>query len=136
MKKIVSLIMIFVLICSFSCNLSAATIENEIMPMWTNIYSVSTYINFGGTKGTATASITGEDGTERISATLAIYVQNSNGGWTYITHTGTYTNDERLILSVDFSGESGKYYKAVLNTVVTIDGVEESTTKTSYKTCS
>jgi len=134
MKKILSMALGVLIFLSMGCNVYVAT-SDPVIPLWDNIGSMVTLITFNGTSGNATASVTSEEGATKISATLAVYKQTGTGGWQYIGHTGTSTSDNRLMLEVDFTGEVGGYYKAVLNVIVVKDGIEEFATKTSYRTC-
>jgi hypothetical protein len=52
-----------------------------------------------------------------------------------VTSTSSTTSSIRLSLGCDFSGVSGTYYKSVFEVTVTINGNDESETKTDYATC-
>lgn len=120
MALALTLIFTFCLLCSVCANAGI---------MWTNIKSAS--VSLGSSS--ADASVTGVVGTTQITATLAVYRQNSYGGWDYVGHTGGSTTSISYSLTVPFTPVSGVYYKAVLNASVTANGTTESTIQTTYR---
>ena len=98
--------------------------------LWTNIAEASVTFKSSSVEG----KVIGISGTTNITATLAVYKQNSTGGWDYVGHTGGATSSSYYVLSVSFTPVSGGYYKAVLNATVTANGMSENTIQTAYRT--
>ena len=111
-----------------------STIPIDYSPQWNCIYRMSSTIGFDGLNGEADASVFGKSGTTHIDGTLTVYRQSGNE-WVYVDSTSDSVSQSGLGLQVNFTGISGAYYKAVFEVSVICNGVEESTSKTSYKTC-
>lgn len=133
MKKLLTLILVFATIFCFATSTFAALPET-VVPMWNNIRQMSNDLVFNGTSGIADTMVFGKSGTTRITGTLTVYVQTSNG-WEIVDSTSGSSTSLYLSMTINFTGTPGKYYKSVLNITVTINGVNESETMTSYKTC-
>ena len=133
MKKLVSLALTIGIALSMTINIIAAMPET-LQPLWDNIGSMVSLIGFEESTGTATATATSKTGSSSMEGTLTVYKQTSSG-WEYIDEDSDSTTGRSLGLEVTFDAESGEYYKAVFELVVTKNGVEETETKTSYKTC-
>lgn len=104
-------------------------------PQWTNISTMSNLIVFDGLDGTAAGSVYGKTGTTKVEGTLTVYKQ-TGGTWEYIDSASETTTTKTYVsLSVDFDAISGEYYKSVFEVSVTRNGIEETETKYSYKTC-
>ena len=124
MKKQLAL---FLAVAAIACVLGGMCVNAGIM--WTNISDANVYFTASG----AEAYVVGVSGTTKITATLAVYIQNSYGGWDYVGHSGGSTSSSYYSLSVPFTPVSGGYYKAVLNASVTANGTTESTIQTAYR---
>ena len=122
-RKMALAIALIVLVCLFGSVCVNAGI------MWTNISSATVSFGYSG----ADAVVVGVPGTTNITATLAVYRQNSYGGWDYVSHTGGATSSSSYYLTVPFTPVSGGYYKAVLNATVTANGTSENTIQTVYR---
>lgn len=136
MKKKIALIMslLMLLTCCLPTTAIAAT-SDEIMPMWDNISQLRNSITFNGTSGSVVGYVYGDSGTTSIKGTLKVYKQTSSGAWSLVGYDSGTSSSVSLLLTVDFTGVSGGYYKSVLTTTVYINGVGEEATRTSYKTC-
>lgn len=137
MKKVLAVIvsLVMVITCCISINAAFVPFENDIMPMWENISIIKNSISFNGTSGTATGYVCGDSGTTSISGTLKVYKQTSSGAWSLVGYDSGTSTSISLLLTANFTAVSGTYYKSVLTTTVYINGVGESETSTSYKTC-
>jgi len=136
MKKLLSIILAVMLIILTVVSVGAAKIpENSITPLWEKIVEISSSIGFSGSSGEATASVRGKLGTTLVAGVLTVYKQDSNGGWSSVGSNSRTSASSSLSLSVNFTGVSGGYYKSVLTTTVYVNGVGETETATTYKTC-
>lgn len=135
MKKIISIFMALVTLVSFTVCINAAAIpENEIMPLWDNITSITNTIDFTGLQGVVECDVLGDAGTT-ITGEVKVYRQTASGAWSFVgMDTGSSTT-RNLYLKVEFTAKSGAYYKSVLTTTVYKNGVGEEATRTVYKTC-
>lgn len=134
MKKLISIIMVVSMLFSFSLVASAA----EYALAWTNIDNVSGGdIVFSGTSGNYFAHIEGEEDVEKIVATVTLYYWNTRGNrWVELYTDWWYVVESNyLIIDENFTGTSGREYKAVLEVTVTMDGYDEFYTQTSTVTC-
>ena len=136
MKKRLFLLLIGAMMLCMMTSVSATAPNSGIVtPLWDNISSAAPTINFIGTNGYASAVIAAKAGTTEINASLAVYKQVGND-WEYVDHdSGRTTSSLNYGLNVNFQGEPGAYYKAVLNMTVTKNGVAENEILFAYATC-
>lgn len=135
MKKIIAIILSACMLTAFSFTVNAAVVpESEIMPLWDNISALTNSIGFNGTKGTAACEIYGDAGTT-VTANVKVYRQTSTGGWSLVGYDSGSSDTRSLFLEANFNAVSGTYYKSVLTATVYKNGVGETATRTSYKTC-
>ena len=135
MKKIIAIISAACMLTAFGITANAAAVpEIEIMPLWDNISSLTNSISFVGNMGTASCEIYGDAGTT-VTANVKVYRQTSTGGWSLVGYDSGSSDTRSLFLSAKFTATSGTYYKSVLTATVYKDGVGETATRTSYKTC-
>ena len=136
MKKLLALFLIVTVLFCMGIPVMAFVPETEpVIPMWDNILSAAPVLLFSGTNGYASAKITAQSGSTEINASLAVYKQVGND-WVYVDHdSGRTTSGLLYALSLDFQGEPGAYYKAVLNVTVTKNGISENAIKFAYATC-
>ena len=135
MKKSISLILTLVMFLSMGIYTNAATVpESDIMPLWDNISSLTNAFSFSGSIGTVDSEIYGDAGTT-VTGNLKVYRQTSSGSWSLAGYDSGSSDTRSLVLTANFSAVSGAYYKAVLTATVYKDGVGETATRTSYKTC-
>ena len=107
----------------------------DYSPQWSNILRMSNIIAFDGLNGNASASVYGKTGTTKVEGTLTVYKQFGSSWIEVDSTTETTTTNSYVALSIDFSAVSGGYYKSFFEVTVTRNGVEESDTMTSYRTC-
>lgn len=135
MKKIISIFMALVTLVSFALCINAAVIpENEIMPLWDNISTITNSITFTGTQGIVNGTISGDNGTT-VEGKVKVYRQTASGAWSFVGMDSGSSTTFWLDLVVEFTAISGAYYKSVLTTTVYKNGVGEEETVTSYRTC-
>lgn len=139
MKKFLALLLTAVMMFSMSIVAFAAVPDTDVVsPLWDNVYSATNAISFNGTAGKAESVITGKTGTTKITGTIAVYklIDEETDKWDFVGYKGDTTTTSRgLNLSCTFTGESGAYYKSVLNVTVTTNGVAENIITFSYNTC-
>ena len=137
MKKLITILLTGIILLSLGIPAFAAMPDNgEIQPLWDNIKNLTHNLNFNGTSGLASASVIAGSGTTEIKASLAVYKEVGDDQWEYVDHiTKRTTSSTSMDLNVSFTGESGAYYKSVLNVTVTKNGVDEQEIKFEYKTC-
>lgn len=103
--------------------------------MWDNISTINLYLSFSGTSGEASVIASKKSGVTSIEGTLTVY-ENIDGEWEYVDSASKSTTRSSLSLTVQFDAVSGREYKAVFEVTAYKDGVGESDTTTTYKTCS
>lgn len=137
MKKLIAILLTGVILLSLGIPIFAAMPDNgKVQPLWNNISSLSHDLTFNGQNGFSSAIISASTGTTEINASLAVYKEIGDDQWEYVDHISKrITSSTRMNLSVSFTGESGAYYKSVLNVTVTKNGVDEQEIKFEYKTC-
>lgn len=133
MKKTAFLSILLCLLFGLSMVSSAAVVE-PITPQWENIGSISTNVIFYDEEGIASGIITSKYADE-IRGTLKVYKQNSAGSWILVDMVYGTTTELYLQLTTCFDGEIGVYYKAAYTVTAIKNGVSETVTKTSYRTC-
>lgn len=106
----------------------------DYSPQWSNITRASNIIDFSDSDGYAHAYVLGKSGTTSICGSLTVYRQVGSE-WVYVDSVSNSVTQRSMGLQVVFSGISGVYYKAVFEFSVYCNGIEESDTITTYKTC-
>lgn len=135
MKKTPATAVVSILLILLMCVKVLCAVPIEYLPQWNNINTMNSVLVFDGTNGNASASAYGKSGTTKVEGALTVYRQ-SGGTWEYVdSESETTTSKTYVSLSVDFNAVSGGYYKSVFEVTVTRNGIEESETKYSYKTC-
>lgn len=134
MKKILSLILAIVMVMTMSVSTSALAIEPTIQPRWDTMGSIKVSVDFSGTTGTATATISRLAGiTTMIEGTLTVYEVDGND-WIYIdSEYGSSTRS--LGIDIEFDATSGTEYVAVLEVTAYSNTTSDSHTATDYGTC-
>lgn len=132
-KRIMALAIVVIMAVVMCCSIQAA----EGALMWENIsYCYGGNLDFSGRSGNYYIEIYGQSGVEMITATVTLYFKNSSGVWVEMPMDWSYSvESDELIIDEDFTGVSGRQYKAVLDATVTKDGYDEPLTKTSIVTC-
>lgn len=135
-KRLFSLVMICCLLFALVPTGVHAAQKEPISPLWTNTNSVYAAINFNGTTGNVTVSITGQSGVSNITADVKLYYKNTAGTWTEIVKGWSYdVNQMYLIVSESFTGVPGREYKIEVSATVTKNGYGESISKTATEVC-
>lgn len=134
MKKILSLILVMAMVITLSVSASALAIEPTIQPLWETMASMNVSVDFSGTTGTATATVSRLGGTTtRIEGTLYVYEVDGDD-WIYIdSEYGSSTRS--LWIDIEFDATSGTEYVAVLEVTGYSATTSESETVTDYGTC-
>ncbi|MBQ8401707.1 MAG: hypothetical protein IJX14_07255 [Clostridia bacterium] len=133
MKKWIALSIAVCILIILSTGISAA-IPETIIPLWDNISQIKNEISFDGTDALAKGTLYGKSGITSMSGVLTVYKQTDNG-WEYVGSDTDTVESVLMTLKVDFTAESGGYYKSVFEVSVIRDGVSEPETKTIYRTC-
>ena len=130
-------IAVFMCILMVSMCLCVALNAAENVLLWENIDDVyGGNLVFSGRAGNYYIEIYGQSGVEMITATVTLYFKNSSGVWVEMPMDWSYSvESDELIIDEDFTGVSGRQYKAVLDATVTKAGYDEPLTKTSIVTC-
>ena len=134
-KKIIVLLLAVIMIFSCTVNIFAALPKNnEIMPLWDNIASVTTNLGFDGNQGTAAVTARKYSNADLIEGTLYVYAWEDND-WQYVDSVYGSKTIGTLALAIEFIGETGVQYKAVF--IVTAHDGEYAETETfeHYETC-
>ena len=135
MKKTTFISILLVILFSFSIVSSAAVINDEtVVPLWDNISTINVHMNFVGTEGAVTGTIASKYADE-LRGTLVVYKQTDSGYWSYVGSAVETTTALAMAVTVEFEGELSGYYKAVFTVTATKDGVDETVTRTTYRTC-
>lgn len=135
-KRLFSLVMICCLLLALVPTGVHAAQKEPISPLWTNTNSVYAAINFNGTTGNVTVSITGKNGVSNITADVKLYYKNTFGTWTEIVKGWAYDVDQMyLVVSESFTGVPGREYKIEVSATVTKGGYGESISKTATEVC-
>lgn len=134
MKRILTVVCAIILV-SLRCGSIYSALPVDYSPQWNIISLMTSSITFDEHAGNASAYINAKNGASKVEGTLTVYKQ-SGSSWVYIDSTSDSTTTRTyLTLSVDFTGISGVYYKSVFTVSVTRNGIVESETMYSYKTC-
>lgn len=134
-KKIIVLLLAVIMLFSCTVNIFAALApNNEIMPLWDNIASVSINLIINGNQGLAAISARKSPNADLIEGTLYVYAWEDND-WQYVDSVYGSKSVGTLGLAIEFIGETGVEYKAVF--IVTAHDGEYAETDTfeDYETC-
>ena len=134
MKKIITILLTMVLLCSSMIIPSYAAVieEPEIMPLWDNIEVVTLDIAFSGTEGNATGGTTKKDGVSSIEGTVVVY-EIVDGELVYLNEAYKSTTRYSVGVSCDFPAHVGGEYYAVFTVTAYRNGVGETFTMDSYR---
>ena len=137
MRRKIALLLTVLMSLTMLCMSINAAEPVEYGLQWDNITMVrGGELTFEGTSGNYSVSIIGNAGVERITATVDLYYKNFWGSWVEVDMGWEYDVDsDTLSIDEDFTGVSGREYKAVLTATVYLDGVGEEVTKTSTADC-
>lgn len=134
-NKIISIFLIIITIFSIiPCNVSAANIDNTVVPCWDNTGVVSCKIGFPNDGyGYAEGFVMAHFDASKITGDVYVYRQVGTS-WVYVAEKHESVNDTSLGISCQFVPIAGAYYKAEYTFVVTKNGVDEIITDTVYRT--
>lgn len=137
MKRIAILVLTVALLTScFSVTAFAAIPSDTVVqPRWDNTMAIDYVFEFEDTKICyAEIAVTGHTGVNKIVGDVQIYRQDGSS-WTWVAGDTKTVNGKSLLMSVQHTGISGKYYKAVFTMTVYKDGVGEEIVRTCYDQC-
>lgn len=131
-KLLVALLAATLMVSALPLSASAAKIENEATPWWTNTGVVNCYLSINDDgSASAEALIRGKAGVSSIECDVYVYVM-SGSTWTYVTEGHFSTQAAYLVDCCEFTARYGCSYKAEYTITVTKNGVDEVITHTSY----
>lgn len=133
MKKSISILISIVLTICMITSINADS--SNISPLWDNTHAVSGVIYFNGTTGTYIGTIIGDGDVTNIYATAILYYKNSNGDWIEIRPWAGMANIDDLVISKNFTAESGVEYKVELTAYVYVGTDCETVYHTATNTC-
>ena len=135
MKKVITLMLACMLLCSAIAIPSYAAVKEEtsVMPLWDNISIASVDISFSGTNGNATGNITKQDGVTFSEGTVFVY-KKVGSEWVYVADAYNSTTRYTLAVSCDFPAQSGVEYKAVFSVTAYRGEDGESHVMETYRT--
>ena len=137
MKRIAILMLsVILLISAVGIPTFAAEATNSIIqPRWDNTLTIDYIFEFEDTKiGYAEIAVTGQPGVNKIVGDVQIYRQDGSD-WTWVAGDTQTDYDRSFGMSVQHTGISGKYYKAVFTMTVYKNGGGEEIVRTCYDTC-
>ena len=134
-KILVATLLSAVMLLGSSIGVAAAdNRDDEIMPLWTSISSISLDIAFSGDLGNALGLAYKQSTASAIEGTLVLYKWVDND-WEYVDEWYNYRTRGTLIVSGDFTAEPGVTYKAEFTVTAYTGGVGETETVECSKTC-
>lgn len=132
--KAIALVLMIVTITSIlPCTVNAAAADNTISPLWQNTRIIDCYIlkdsnGYAYAEGTAIGQTT----VNKITADVYVYKQIGSY-WVYVGEEHKTANSCVLTISYKFTPSQGSNYRADFTFVVTKNGVDETITRTVYK---
>lgn len=139
MKKITKILIASILAMSMLFALSLPIFAASgggtiVQPMWTSIRTASVDMSFSGTSGNATGSASKQSTATSIEGTVTVY-KNVDEKWVYVADGHASKKLGMLIVSVDFTCQSGVTYKAVFDVKAYTGTLEETETFECTKMC-
>lgn len=133
-KKTFVFCIVTLVIMSFMGISTQAANNNEVIPLWDNtaVLNVGIYFLDDG-YGYAEVATTGQLGTNKIVSEVKVYRQYGSF-WILVAEEANTTYGGAAVLTCQFTPINGTYYKAVFTVTVTKDNVDETITKTVYRT--
>ena len=133
-KAIALILMIVTIVSLLPCTVNAASADNTVSPLWQNTRIIDCYIlTDSNGDAYAEASVMGQLTANKITADVYVYRQVGSY-WLYVGEDHETVNSCSLIISYKFTPIEGAYYRADFTFVVTKNGVDETITRTEYKT--
>lgn len=108
--------------------------ESTVQPQWTSIATMDVDMVFVGNEGSAAGCARKHSTASHIEGHLYIY-KWTGSTWEYVGHDEGSKTVGTLGLVVEFIGETGVQYKAVLTVVAYTNGIGEWETVEYHKTC-
>lgn len=136
MKKVLSCIFAIMMIATMTFNVYATVIDlgNIAAPCWAYMSVIEVDVNFSGTNGTATASISRINGvTTLLEGTLTVY-KKVGTEWEEVDSVSN-SSTRLLCLELDFDAVSGTTYKAEVEVTAYGSSGSESDSVSKAKTC-
>ena len=132
-KAIALVLMIVTIISILPCTVNAAAADNTISPLWQNTRIINCFIltdsnGYAYAEGTAMGQTT----VNKITADVYVYKQVGSY-WVYVGEEHKTVNSCILTISYKFTPSQGSNYRADFTFVVTKNGVDETITRTEYK---
>lgn len=130
LKSLLTLVVCFVCLFSFSIVSFAATGNEGIMPCYENLSTASIDLGFFDDYGLVSCTATRQNGTTQLLGDVNVY-EKVNGNWVQVA---TFSNDTtRYSLAVvgEFPATQGKTYKAVF----TVSCVSSTLVETDVLEC-
>lgn len=137
MKRIAILVLTLALLTSCFGITAFAAIPSDtvVQPRWDNTLSIDYIFEFEDSKiGYAEIAVSGHTGVNKIVGDVQIYRQDGTS-WTWVAGDTQTKYSRSFAMSVQYTGTSGKYYKAEFTMTVYKNGVGEVITETCYDTC-
>ncbi len=135
-KRILSVCLLCCMLLSVWALPVFAAQKEPILPQWTNTSVVTGTLDFQGTTGYVTVSVSGKSGVSNISAEIKLYYKNANGTWVEYPQGWSYSVDQQVwAVEETFTGLRGCEYMIELTAYVTKNGYTEIVTKTATDTC-
>ena len=136
MKKVLSCILAIMMMATMTFNVYAAVIDpgNIAVPYWAYMSDIEVNVNFSGTAGTATATISRINGvTTLLEGVLTVY-EKVGTRWGEVDSVSA-SSTRFLNLELDFDAESGTTYKAEVEVTAHGSSGSESDSVSKTKTC-
>ena len=136
MKKVLSCILAIMMLATMPFNAYAAVIDpgNIAVPCWAYMSGIEVNVNFSGTAGTATATISRINGvTTLLEGTLTVY-EKVGTEWVEVDSVSD-SSTRTLRLELDFDAVSGTTYKAEVEVTAHGSSGSESDSVSKTNTC-
>ena len=134
-QKTFAIIVSLICVLAFAASPCLADSADGIMPRWTGISSITSFLEFFGAEGEATLAATKNSDATSIEGIVTVY-KNVEGQWIYVDSLTSITTRNTVFVSIVFEATSGVEYKMEVE-VTAYNGtiVIEEFTETKYKTC-
>ena len=136
MKKVLSCIFAIMMMATMTFNVYAAIIDpgDIAAPCWSYMNDIEVNVNFSGTAGTATATISRIYGvTTLLEGTLTVY-EKVGTRWVEVDSVSD-SSTRALRLELDFDAVSGTTYKAEVEVTAYGSSGSESDSVSKTNTC-
>ena len=130
LKFLLTIVVCFVCVFSFSIVSFAATGNEGIMPCYENLSMAGIDIGYFDDYGLVTGVATRQTGTIQLLGVIHVY-ESINGDWELVSSFSGDTTKRSLAVSGEFPAEQGKTYKAVF----TVSCVSSTLVETDVLEC-